>query len=123
MTDGERRYGNTLFEICHEVIKSGQPGRPPKVLPEGIRVRVKNKGEQGHKKGPKRQKYQAPQPEHPKTVQNTIETDIHANHVEAFNSSLRRRLSTYTRKANTYASVQNHLQRTLDMYWLGMCMK
>ena len=79
-------------------------------------VRVKNKGKQAHKKGPKRQKYQAPQ--HPKTVQNVIETDIHANHVEALNSSLRRRLSTYTRRANTYAKAKSHLQRTLDVYWL-----
>jgi transposase-like protein len=27
-TDGERRYGNILFEICHEVIRHGKPGRP-----------------------------------------------------------------------------------------------
>ena len=33
LTDGERRYGNLLFEICHEVIGNGKPGRPPKRLP------------------------------------------------------------------------------------------
>ncbi len=27
-TDGERRYDNLLFDICHEVIRDGQPGRP-----------------------------------------------------------------------------------------------
>jgi hypothetical protein len=30
LTDGERRYGNLLFEICHEVIKNGKPGRSAK---------------------------------------------------------------------------------------------
>jgi transposase-like protein len=29
-TDGERRYGNLLFEICQEVIRTGQIGRPKK---------------------------------------------------------------------------------------------
>ena len=29
-TDGERRYGNLLFEICQEVIRTGQVGRPKK---------------------------------------------------------------------------------------------
>jgi transposase-like protein len=30
-TDGERRYGNLLFEICQEVIRTGQVGRPKKL--------------------------------------------------------------------------------------------
>ena len=30
LTDGERRYGNLLFEICYEVIRNGKPGRPLK---------------------------------------------------------------------------------------------
>lgn len=29
-TDGERRYGNLLFEICQELIRTGQVGRPKK---------------------------------------------------------------------------------------------
>jgi hypothetical protein len=33
LTDGERRYGNLLFEICHKVIRNGKPGRPLKRLP------------------------------------------------------------------------------------------
>ncbi len=28
LTDGERRYGNILFEICHELLRTGKPGRP-----------------------------------------------------------------------------------------------
>mgnify|MGYP001822460862 CR=1 FL=1 len=30
-TDGERRYGNLLFEICQEIIRTGQVGRPKKL--------------------------------------------------------------------------------------------
>lgn len=29
-TDGERRYGNLLFDICHQVIRTGRVGRPKK---------------------------------------------------------------------------------------------
>jgi hypothetical protein len=32
LTDGERRYRNILFEICHEVINDDQRGRPKKRL-------------------------------------------------------------------------------------------
>src|SRR5215467_3448670 len=86
-TDGERRYGNLLFEICHELIKKGKPGRPKKTLKRGVHVRIKNKGSQGHKKGRKRPKYQSPWREHPETARTIAETDIHANHAEAFFSS------------------------------------
>jgi transposase-like protein len=91
LTDGERRYGNILFEICHQVLRKGTRGRPQKTLRKGIKVRLKNKGAQAHKKGRKRPKYQAPFPEHPETIQNIATQDIHANHLEAFNTSLRRR--------------------------------
>jgi len=30
VTDGERRYGNLLFEICQDTIRTGQVGRPKK---------------------------------------------------------------------------------------------
>ena len=32
LTDGERRYGNILFEICHQVLRNGKRGRPKKTL-------------------------------------------------------------------------------------------
>ena len=32
LTDGERRYGNILFEICYELLKTGKRGRPRKNL-------------------------------------------------------------------------------------------
>ncbi len=118
ITDGERRYGNILFDICKEVIRTGEVGRPKTTLPEGVKVRVKNKGSQSHKRGPKRPKYQAPQKEHPKTIQNIEDKDIHANHVEAFNAAKRRRLSCYRRKTNTYAKDTPPLQTRLDVQWV-----
>jgi len=118
LTDGERRYGNLLFEICQEVLRTGKPGRPKKTLPKGVKVRVKNKGSQAHKRGPKRPKYQAPWNEHPDTEQNLDNSEIHANHTEAFNSSIRRRMSCYRRRTNTYAKEQAALQTRLDVYWI-----
>lgn len=118
VTDGERRYGNILFEICHELVYSGKRGRPPKVLRKGLKVRLKNKGNQSHKSGRKRPKYEAPHSEHPKTCQNFSDTDIHANHSEAFNASMRRRNSAYRRKTNTYSKKKTALQRTLDIFWI-----
>jgi hypothetical protein len=118
ITDGERRYGNILFELCHELLRTGKPGRPKQILPKGVKVRVKNKGAQGHKRGPKRPKYQSPFPEHPETDQNINNNDIHANHCEATFSSIRRKNSTFRRKSNTYAKKTDCLQRTLDVYWI-----
>ncbi len=118
VTDGEKRYGKLLFDICHELVKTGKPGRPKKVLKKGVKVRIKNKGTQSQKKGPKLPKYQTPKPEHPETRQNIVNTDIHANHLEGQNAATRRRLSTYRRKTNTYAKSTNGLQRVLDCYWV-----
>ena len=56
-------------------------------------MHIKNKGSPARKKGPKRTKYQTPHLEHPETVPDIENQDIHANHVEAFNSALRRKLS------------------------------
>jgi transposase-like protein len=117
LTDGERRYGKILFAICHEVSRTGQPGRPTKRLRKGVRVRLKNKGLR-KRAGRKRPKYQAPVPEHPETDSRIQNAQIHANHVEAFNASLRRRNSTFRRKTNMYAKTRDRLQRTLDLQWL-----
>jgi len=48
--DGERRYGKILFEIYHELLRTGKVGRPRKTLKKGVPVKVKNKGSQAHKK-------------------------------------------------------------------------
>ncbi len=117
-TDGERRYGNLLFEVCYALVKNGQPGRPKKTFKRGVHVRIKNKGSQAHKKGPKRPKYQSPWPEHPETNRTIAESDIHANHAEAFFSSLRRKCATFRRKTNMYAKTTAGLQRLLHVYWV-----
>jgi hypothetical protein len=106
-----------LFEICHEVILNGKPGRPAKRLPKDVRVRLKNKGSK-KRPGRQRQKYQAPVPEHPQTVHEIAHEEIHANPREAFNASMRRRNSAFRRKTNTYAKSKDNLQRTLDVFWL-----
>jgi hypothetical protein len=118
LTDGERRYGNILFEICHELLKTGKRGRPRKTLKKGVKVRVKNKGSQKKKPGRKRKKYQAPQPEHPDTAQELDDADIHANHVEAFNAALRRMCAAFRRKTNTYAKKSERLQERLNVIWI-----
>jgi transposase-like protein len=118
LTDGERRYGNLLFEVCYELVKTGKRGRPKKTLKRGIRVRIKNKGSQVYKKGRKRPKYQSPWAEHPETTHTIEETDIHANHAEAFFSSLRRKCTTFRRKTNMYAKSTQGSQRLLQVYWV-----
>ena len=99
-------------------MKNGQPGRPKKTFKRGVYVRIKNKGSQAHKKGPKRPKYQSPWPEHPETMRTIEETDIHANHAEAFFTSLRRKCATFRRKTNMYAKTTQGLQRLLHVYWV-----
>ena len=46
---------------------------------------------------------ETPKAEHPETTELPEEKDVHANHVEAFNSSIRRSLSAFRRRTNTYA--------------------
>jgi len=117
LSDGERRYGNWLFELCSEVLYTGKRGCPSKTLPSNVKVRVKNKGSQAHVKK-KRPKYEAPWREHPETQQNLDNQDIHANHIEAQNAALRRRNSAFRRRTNTYAKTLKGLQRTLDVHQL-----
>ena len=118
LTDGERRYGTILFEICHELLLTGKPGRPKKTLKKGVTVRVKNKGSQTHKKGRKKPKYQTTCPQHPETSNKISDKETHANHVEANNSAMRRKCSAYRRKTNTYAKSETGLQRILNVYWV-----
>jgi hypothetical protein len=117
-TDGERRYGNLLFDICREVVRTGKRGRPKTTLKKGVKARVKNKGGQKHKKGRKRPQYQAPWAEHPDTSQTCEEKMIHANHLEAFFSSLRRKCAAFRRRTNTYAKSKGGLRRILRVYWV-----
>jgi hypothetical protein len=118
ITDEERRYGNILFEICQELVRTGKRGRLKTTLKKGVKVRIKNKGSQSKKRGRKRPKYQSPVSEHPETIQDIENKDIHANHTEGQNAALRRKNSAYRRKTNTYAKNDNALQRTLDIQWI-----
>ncbi len=118
LTEGERRDGSLLCELCRQALRTGKRGRPTKTLPTGVKVRLKNKGSQRHKRGPKRPKYQAPYPEHPDTPQPLATTEIHANHLEAFHPSLRRRCAAYRRRTNRYAKHPGRLQERLDVYWM-----
>jgi hypothetical protein len=118
LTDGERRYGNLLFERCRQALRTGKRGRPKKMLPKGVKVRLKHKGSQRHRRGPKRPKYQAPSPEHPDTAEPVATSEIHANHLEAFHTSLRRRCAAYRRRTNMYAKKTGRLQARLDVYWI-----
>jgi hypothetical protein len=56
ITDGERQYGHVLFELCAEGARTGKRGRPPRTLPKGVQVRLKNKGSRTPKRGRKRPK-------------------------------------------------------------------
>ena len=118
VTDGERRYRLLLFEICQELFRSGRRGHPRKVRCRGVKVRIKNKGSPSRRRGRKRPKYAAPCSEHPETPPHLPNSEIHANPVEAFHASLRRRNSAYRRKTNTYAKKKSGLQRTLDVFWV-----
>ena len=119
VTDGERRYGSLLFELCSQALRTGKRGRPKKTLPKGVKVRLKNKGSQRHQRGRKRPKYQAPYPEHPDTAQPLATPEIHAHHLEAFHTLLRRRWAAYRRRTNMYAKKTGGLQERLDVYWIG----
>jgi hypothetical protein len=107
-----------LFELCSQALRTGKRGRPKKTLPKGVKVRLKHKGSQRHKRGRKRPKDQAPYPEHPDTAQPLATTEIHANHLEAFHASLRRRCAAYRRRTNMYAKKTERLQERLDVYWM-----
>ena len=109
-TDGERRYGALLFDLCYEIIRNGKRGRPKKTLAKGVKCAIKNKGS---KKGPgrKRKKYETPWILHPDTDSQINNSEIQANRLEATNASFRRKNSAFRRRTNTYAKNQKSLQK------------
>lgn len=110
-TDGERRYGKELWKLASVILK---PSEIPanygyrKVWQFGLEVGMKIKGSQGRKR------VEWVKIEHPFTAIST-KSDVHANHNEAQNSSLRRRASAYRRRQNLYAKNLCGLQRVLDV--------
>jgi hypothetical protein len=98
-SDGERGYAQELWKLASVRLKyqevSAQYGHL-KVWREGLEVAIKIKGSQG------RPRIESVKPEHPFTAISPA-SEVHANHNEALNSSIRRRCSAYRRRQNHYA--------------------
>jgi hypothetical protein len=118
LTDGERRYGRLFFALCRQARRHGKRGRPQKTRPQGVKVRLKKKGSHRHKRGPQRPQYQAPYPEPPDTAPPLATKEMHAHHLAAFQTSLRRRWAAYRRRTNRYAKNTGRLQERLEVYWM-----
>lgn len=110
-TDGERRYSQVLWSLASVYLpKHGLPLTYPyrKVWREGLEVAIKVKGSQDHAR------IEWLRPVHPFTAISPT-SEVHANHVEAFNSALRRRATAYRRRQNHYAKHVEGLQRALNV--------
>lgn len=110
-TDGERRYAKELWKLASVYLRANEMTQAyayRKVWREGLEVAIKVKGSQGT---PHVEWLRA---EHPFT-DISPPSEVHANHNEAQNSSLRRRASAYHRRQNHYAKVVEGLQRALDV--------
>lgn len=118
LSDGEGRYASSLWG--HKQMRTtltgernGKRGRPRgslSCLRKGIVVQRKVKGSQNKFKS--RSRYETPLPHHPDSIL-LADTDIHANHSEAYNASLRRRSSAFRRRTNMYAKCNEGLERAL----------
>ncbi|MEO0377782.1 MAG: IS1 family transposase [Cyanobacteria bacterium P01_A01_bin.17] len=110
-TDGERRYSQSLWPVASIFLKKEETSRDyhhRKVWRYVLEVACKIKGSQGN---PRRAWCYR---EHPLTAISD-ESEVHANHQEAFNASLRRRCSGYRRRQNLYAKQREGLQRSVDV--------
>ena len=74
---------------------------------EGLEVAMKIKGSQG------KRRVEWVKTEHPFTAI-SAPSEVHANHNEAQNAALRRRVNAYHRRQNLYAKKVAALQRVLD---------
>jgi hypothetical protein len=86
------RYAQQLWKLASLYLKSSEVTREyghRKVWREGLKVAIKIKGSQGHRR------VAWLKVEHPYTAIR-LACDVHANHAEANNSALRRRCSAYT---------------------------
>jgi hypothetical protein len=110
-TDGERRYAKELWKLASVYLPSSNRSQTfphRKVWREGLEVAIKIKGAQGNPR------VEWLKHEHPFTALSPVHA-VHANHVEAFNSALRRRATAYRRRQNHYAKVVAGLQRAIDV--------
>lgn len=118
VSDGEGRYASCLWRrkqvrTTLSGTKSGMRGRPKgsfSCLRKGVVIQRKVKGSQN--KASRRNRYETPLPHHPESI--FLEhSNIHANHSEAYNASLRRRCSAFRRRTNMYAKCNKGLDRAL----------
>jgi len=110
-TDGERRYAQQLWKLASVYLKQSEVSREyghRKVWREGVEVAIKIKGSQGHRR------VEWVKPEHAYTAISPA-CEVHANHVEANNSALRRRCSAYRRRQSLYAKTLVGLQRAVTV--------
>lgn len=110
-TDGERRYSKELWKLASIRLPSCATSEVypyRKVWREGLEVAIKIKGSQG------KARVEWLKQEHPFTHISS-KSEVHANHVEAFNSALRRRATAYRRRQNHYAKQVKGLQRALNV--------
>jgi hypothetical protein len=108
-SDGERRYAQQLWQrasvwLNRQEVSAVYGHR--KVWRAGLEVACKIKGSQGHRR------VEWMKAEHPFTAISSS-TEVHANHNEALNSSIRRRCSAYRRRQNLYAKTTAGLQRAI----------
>lgn len=118
VSDGEGRYASCLWRrkqvrTILSGTKNGMRGRPKgsfSCLRKGVVIQRKVKGSQN--KASRRNRYETPLSHHPESI--LLEhTDVHANHSEAYNASLRRRSSAFRRRTNMYAKCNKGLDRAL----------
>ncbi len=110
-TDGETRYSKCLWKLASVRLK--KEGYHPelkhrKVWRQGLEVAMKGKGSQGK---PRRKWVKI---EHPYTAISP-DNEVHANHNEALNSSIRRRCSAYRRRQNLYSKKVQGLNRAITI--------
>ncbi len=108
-TDGEVRYANCFWKLAHVWLKGRGNSHAytcRKVWRQGIEVASKVKRSQG------RRRVSCCKPEHPYTAL-SAKSEVHANHCEAHNASIRRRCSAYRRRQNHYAKHQAGLNRAI----------
>lgn len=110
-TDGEARYSKYLWLWASVWLKARETTRAcayRKVWRPGLEVAAKVKRSQGRRRIHRRR------PEHPFTAISP-NVEVHANHNEAQNSSIRRRCSAYRRRQNHYAKNPKGLQRAITV--------
>jgi hypothetical protein len=107
-SDGERRYAKQLWKLASVYLSYREypKRRQRKVWREGLEVAIKVKGSQG------KRRVEWLRSEHPWSAI-SAKSEVHANHTEALNSSIRRRCSAYRRRQNHYAKTSKGLQQAV----------